>query len=292
MAHMSNTQPKLFPAWDLASKAYRALFENLGYAVRICWAWVLVMAAAVVAADLIAAGSGVDGFDDKSPNLVLVVPLWLLLFGALSSIAVAWHRWLLLGEKITEVVYLRLDMRVAVYYGYAMAVFLISLAPIALVWGISAIMQYGGTLIFAPADDGRTPVDILFSQQGLLGFPLLQIAAFIVLVILTARLGVVLPARAIEAPEGSLWESWKITSGNSWGLFVGTGICVLPYFLLMGLIRGSGFDFSASDGSLLHILDRVAIQALSMLLGLVEVGFLAQCFRYFYPGSKAVTTSD
>jgi len=285
---MSKGRTKLFPAWDLAGKSYRALFQNFGYALKICWAWIVVMASAIVAADLIRSGSGVQGSGEElSSSWFLALCLWLLLFAALSSIAVAWHRMLLLGERDPSPVYLRMDRLVAVYYAYALLVFLISLLPYAAVWAVGQLLKLTETTFFSRGSGGQTPIDYLFSQQGLLGFPLLQIAAFIVLVMLTARLGVALPGKAIEAPEGTLKAAWRITRGSSWGLFVGTGICVLPYVLLVGMLRGSGFDFSPSDGSLLHVLDRLAIQILSMLLGLVEVGFLAHCFLYFFPKSKA-----
>ena len=290
---MSNGQTKLFPAWDLAGRSYRALFDNFGYALKICWAWVVVMASAIVAGDLIRSGSGVAASgEEASSNYFLAFCLWLLLFAALSSIAVAWHRMLLLGERDSSAVYLRMDKLVAIYYGFALLVFLISLTPYAAVWGLGQLLKLTDTMIFSPGADGRTPVDYLFSQQGLLGFPLLQIAAFIVLVMLTARLGVALPGKALQAAEGTLTGAWRITRGSSWGLFVGTGICVLPYVILVGMLRGTGFDFSPSDGSLLHVLDRLAIQALSILLGLVEVGFLAHCFLYFFPKSKAVVRTE
>ena len=290
---MSNGQTKLFPAWDLAGKSYRALIDNFGYALKICWAWIVVMASAIVAADLIRNGSGADGSaGGLSLSWFLAICLWLLLFAALSSIAVAWHRMLLRGEKDLSAVYLRMDKLVAIYYGFALLVFLISLSPYAAVWGLGETLKLTDTMIFSPGNDGRTPIDYLFSQQGLLGFPLLQIAAFVVLVMLTARLGVALPGKALAAPEGTLMGAWRITRGSSWGLFVGTGICVLPYVILVGMLRGFGFDFSPSDGSLLHVLDRLAIQMLSMLLGLVEVGFLAHCFLYFFPKSKAVVATE
>ncbi len=290
---MSNGQTNLFPAWDLAAKSYRALFDNFGYALKICWAWVVVMASAIVAGDLIRSGSGVAASgEETSSNYFLAFCLWLLLFAALSSIAVAWHRMLLLGERDSSTVYLRMDKLVAIYYAFALLVFLISLSPYAAVWSLGQLLKLTDTMIFSPGADGQTPVDYLFSQQGLLGFPLLQIAAFIVLVMLTARLGVALPGKALRAAEGTLTGAWKITRGSSWGLFVGTGICVLPYVILVGMLRGTGFDFSPSDGSLLHVLDRLAIQALSMLLGLVEVGFLAHCFLYFFPKSKAVVRTE
>lgn len=288
MAQLSNTQQNLFPAWDLAGKAYRSLFKHFAYALRISWAWIALVAGAVVAADLITAPAGVEASGEETSNWLTVLLLWLLLGAAVSSIAVAWHRLLLLGEKVSDIVYLRLDAHVAVYFGYAMAVFLISLAPYALLWAVTSAVTYGDTLIFTPAEDGRTPADVLFSQQGLFGFPLFQIAAFILFVILNARLGLALPGVAIGARERTLIGAWKTTKGHSWGLFVGTGICVLPYLILMGLIRGSGLEFSPADGALLHILDRVGMQTLFVLLGLVGVGFLAQCFRYFHPASSAM----
>ena len=113
-ATLVSPRPKL-PVWSTVVQSYVLMYKNLGWFFKMAWVWLLVFAlflagwcwaiwpehqAALAAQKVTWAGLG------TMPISTLV----------LSSIAVAWHRWLLLGEDVTQRVYFRLDHVVVKYF--------------------------------------------------------------------------------------------------------------------------------------------------------------------------------
>ena len=43
---MSPNQSQFFPLGRIVADAYKSLYDNFAYAVRICWSWIVVMTTA------------------------------------------------------------------------------------------------------------------------------------------------------------------------------------------------------------------------------------------------------
>jgi len=115
----------------------------------------------------------------------------------------------------------------------------------------------------------------------------MRVAAVVALVILMTRLGVALPAKAIGVRGLSLKTAWEATKGQTFGLAMGLVLSVFPIALAFAGLRLAGLDFSAVDGSLLHVVDRLTFVFFETLLGLVQVAFLSFSFRFFFPPEGA-----
>ena len=285
-----SVQPQSFPAVKIALKTYSSLWSSLAYALRISWAWMLVAAAALIAADLLVGGAltakaNRDGIADWSSFVVVLIYAL-----PLASIAVAWHRWLLLHEQDPSRIYLRLDSQVVAYLGFALLVQLIAWSPYIAPWLLRQLFKAISVVVFGFSYNRNSAVDYVLSDQGLLASPVVQIFAFIALFLFTTRFGLVLPARAIGLGGVTLRAAWKATQGQSFGLVVGMLLAVMPVALAFAGVRMAGLDFSAEDGSWLHVLDRLTFVLFETVLGLVQVAFLSYSFRHFFPPDNATAT--
>jgi len=289
---MSSQNTQTFPLGRIVVDAYMSLYHHFGYAVRICWAWVLIMTSARIAADLLknhvlvdAAGAPMLGFD-------LTFFIGWFLFVPVASIAVAWHRLLLFGARERSAIYLRLDRLVWSYFGLAVALYVISLLPVFFVRGMGELIPLIWGLPEASGLDGAAPPGTLLSPTPTSIVPGMQVVAFLVFLALSARLSVILPGKALALQGMSIRRAWMVTRGHTWSLMMGFISCVVPFLLLTALLRRSGFDFSLEDGALLHIVDWLAIESMGAMLGLIELAYLTLCFRFFFPQSNERLSND
>ena len=272
------------------SAAYGSLVRHPGYAFHICWAWVLVMTSARVASDIIkteflqdAAGEPLLGFD-------LTFFIGWFLFVPLASIAVAWHRILLFDERDKSAVYLRLDWLVLSYFGFAVLLYAISLAPVFFVRGVGQLMALTTDIeTTGTAGDAATPGFMLGpSAQSIISG--LQVIAVLIFLALSARLSVMLPGKAIGDGGQTIKATWEATRSHTWGLLMGFVSCIVPFLLLSALMRRSGFKFTQADGPLLHIADWLALETMGAVLGLIEIAYLTFCYKFFFSEGASTAT--
>jgi hypothetical protein len=289
---MTPTQPQTFPLSRALDMAFRSLFENAGYALRICWAWIVIMTSARVASDIAkthllsdAQGQPLLGFD-------LTFFIGWFLFIPLASIAVAWHRLLLFGERDSASIYLRVDRMVWSYFGLAIVLYLTALAPVFTVGGISKLMTLMWGLPDVSAADGAARPGLLVAPNARSIIAGMQVIAFLVFLALSARLSVVLPGKALGMRGLTIKRAWDVTRGHTWGLTMGFVACIVPFLILTALLRRSGFNFSLEDGALLHIADWFIIETMGAVLGLIELAYLTFCFRFFFPETDEERSVD
>jgi len=280
-----------FPTGTIVVDVYRAVISDFGYALRISWAWILVAASALVAADLLlgeafSSKANRDAVADWSSFAVVLIYAL-----PLASIAVAWHRWLLLKEKDPSRIYLRLDGTVLNYLGFAVLVQFIAWSPYILPWLLRRFFKLIIEAVFGFSNDRVSAIEYVLSDQGLLASPIVQIFAFVAFLVFALRFGLVLPAKAIGLPGVSLKAAWQATRGQTFGLVVGLLLSVLPVVLAFVGLRLAGFDFSAEDGSVLHVSDRLMFVMFQTLLGLVQVAFLSYSFLFFFPPDNTPATT-
>jgi len=289
---MSPIRSQPFPIGSILLKTYRALFDNFSYALRISWAWILVVASARIGADLIKAAllTTETGEPTVSWNLTFLIG-WLS-FIPLASIAVAWHRLLLTGERDTSIIYLRVDRLVWSYFGFAFVIYVIAMLPILAPWALGSIAKLAIT-ISGGSTEGKSGVEVLFSPFGPRAIPIVQTVAVILFLALTARFAVMLPGKALRAPDMSLRRVWAVTRGHTWSLLIGTLCCIIPFLVLTAWIRRLGFNYTAADGPLLHVADWLMVETVAALLSLLQIAFLSYCFQFFFPdkGDKAASAS-
>ena len=220
MPAISASMPSKLPVWQTVRASYAIVGRNLRQLLRICWAWVLIMVPVYVALDWLAqtwpGDSGAQAADRWLRGIAAALPSPIDT-PFLASIAVAWHRLILRGERVTRVAYVRLDRVVWRYVLYALAFLLLERGTLL----ISALLaEYLGIevelieLLAAPAATGAT------MGVGLLVLP---------------RLSLVMPALAL-GERLSLRHAWHMTRRNTLRLGAATALCMLPAVTLAMLV--------------------------------------------------------
>lgn len=241
------TQVPPLPIVDTAIAAARLTYSNLAYLACICWAGVLALAAASFL--LFYVGLATSGF-----GALLYVAFHLLVFG---MIAVAWHRFILIGETINEAWYFKIDQTALSYAANTIA-----------------IVAIVGLPLFAI-------VYLLAALNGPLAAGAMFAGAFASTWIV-ARLCLVLPAKALRSRIVTLGSVWQMTQGQDWPLLAGallSGLAAIPLALAAALVifllAATGLDPQG-----------VAVQAVStasaIATELVYLSFLSLAFRHIY----------
>ena len=192
MTEPSDTRPRLRPL-DLARQAYALTFREVETVLRFCW----LGAALLALAQGFLAGEPFEIDDDGGtvtipPGTVLAMAVLAFCAAMLHAmVAVAWHRAILLGERLDDRrVYLRFGARESLY------------GVVAVLFFLFLFMGLG----MAPLAMGGAGGDAAIQAVVFLGGPALA-------AIVLARSMLVLPAIALgRGPD--LAMSWRATHGN------------------------------------------------------------------------------
>jgi hypothetical protein len=217
--------PGTLPLLKTVACAYRVVFGNLGFLIRISWLW-LVIVLPVYSATNWFAGPWINAL--MEPELVgawrpleaFLVSMYMLggtliLLPFVASIAVAWHRFLLCGERTANRTYLTLDN---VVWGYFRA-----FAVLYLGWLIPLISLVAFVVVDPPISWEMPWIAIVI----LLFFALwavAQIAATIIFI----RLCLILPGRALKEPPLNWRDAWQASGSNFWRFAIGVLLVVGP----------------------------------------------------------------
>jgi hypothetical protein len=200
-----NTTVRLFTG------SFKALFADFDAFLRICWAWYALIAVLSVAGTLL--------FGDSKLIALPIVLVWLCASG---SIAVAWHRNLLLRES-PAAMNLRFGGRELRYVLKMFLVALMLVIPAALVGAVAGV--FAASLLGSPEGAGATV------------FIIVVVAVVLLLLIpLLMRLSLVLPATALDEPLG-----FREAFGNSQGLGLPMALAGIGLALVVGV-----FDYALS----------------------------------------------
>jgi hypothetical protein len=213
---------RTLPIQDVLGHAWRSTASNLRFAWHISWPWLAVIVPLQIIIE---------------PNLPRVVPestdpatiasnmkalagllfLGLVSILAFSSIAVAWHRYVLKDEVPNGLARFRLDSVVWRYFGNTLLIILLvclAVIPIAVVLSILAallgVSEVAATILIAVV-------------AALLGLPLVY------------RMMVKLPAIALGNSDISLKTAIEKTEGNSFQLGI-AGFIILAVVFLIGTV--------------------------------------------------------
>jgi hypothetical protein len=269
---MPEAAPAKLPVWKTIGESYVIWFRNLPELVRIAWIWLLIMAPILALFMWWQAPAMMEmmlnaraGKPDPNPGMTALTQALnaIVLVPILSSIAVAWHRLLLRNEHVSGP-YLRLD---SVVVGYAVLFFLIALLP--------SLPQYLGQIYLALTQPPRaTEINAGAMLVSTIGSILTLIAMFC-----SCRLFMVLPAKALGI-DMSFRTAWAATRKNTWRLFWGYMLSLLPLMIVGGTV--GWWLVVAQPSRAVTASVWTALTLLWALFGMVGVGFLSLAYRHFF----------
>lgn len=238
---------------------FKALYYNFDVFVRLCWAWFLILIA-LTSAVMAFIGSKGDP-ELTSAALIVVILIGLV---ANASIAVSWHRCLLLDE-MPGATHLKIGAREWAYLGRTI---LVGVIAFVLMFAVSfAVHSFGA----AARSAVTAPMSFLALLTG---------AAVIFLIVpAILRLSLILPAGAVDKPLG-MGEAWRMSKKLGYpmlfallGISIVIGLAQEILDTLLSLVSFQwflGVYFVLKSGILL-----IAIQILSLALtiGILTGGY-------------------
>jgi hypothetical protein len=204
----------------------------------------------------------------SAAGLVLYGVEYLLLWLAGVSIAVAWHRLMILNEQPGFSGGNVATKNLWRYVAVGITLFLILLLPMAAITPPKFFFQ----------QPGSGPPSEEVSGLRLLGIAACVVAVFVVGIPAMLRLSLLLPAQAI-GNTGLTWsQTWSRTRGNAWRLIWGSLITTVPPGLLqivfLFLIRPElPSEAFAAD---------VIATVTDLLFLPIWIGFLSHAYRHFF----------
>lgn len=266
MSTSGSPVPRQLPAGACVSHAIKSVRNNIGYAFRISWPWYLVLAALNIGTFAVASFALAGGIEVHPgfyvPIAILVALVTILAF---ASIAVNWHRYILLDRVPVGAELFRLDGLTWRYVGNVWLiafivgiVFMIGMLPLVFLGGLSEVI-------------------------GVVAF-IIGLAGFIFVVISTYRLSVKLPAIAIGRRDFALSDAWAATRDNKLPIFL---VILFQFLLLIGVaIVFLALDFTlALFGPTITLVISQLIQAfLGWLLAIFNVTILTSLYGFFVEG--------
>jgi hypothetical protein len=188
---------------------WATVFSNAGAAFRLSWPWLLVvglMGLFLVAISPTQSETPAISTSESQNIAAFFLAIFVFML-AFASIAVNWHRYVLLDEMPKGSKFLRIDGLVWRYLGNLLLILLIVAVPFGIAVGI-----YSGSMDVS---------DLLDSNGGLspTSLPLLAIAFFLTIMvavnIIIYRLSIKLPAVALGRRDYGVTKAWDDSKGNA-----------------------------------------------------------------------------
>ncbi len=280
----SEPQPRL-PLRDTIGLSYSTYFRDFIDALRASWLWLIISAATTAVttwhqwAAIMALQSGATNHPLRLPQEMMgfgylnVAILWL----ACVSIAVAWHRLLILGEHPGFSASNIFTKDVWRYVGMGLAIGLMCFLPIAVVaFPVFSFFRYAQ---YAGAGSPSPWFVLIF---------LLIFVGYLIGVAVGLRLILLLPARAVGDLSLTFKQAWNYTRGNTWRLFWGIMATTFPLLLLieiaLALIGPGPFPRNGvvdSDFVTRLTAMNTIVMVYYLLILPVGIGFLSHAYRHF-----------
>ena len=227
---------KKLPILVTTKDVFIYLVDNWRYAVRISWPWLILMVLAYLPATAMTVSTTSPGVVPDPETVAqqisgmeiasYIVGLLVAMAGW-SSIAVLWHRHVLLGENLSGWP-INLGRQARKYLGRFIFIALLVLVPSSLITFLSdqkIQANIGGVIYMMIAS-------VEFDWIAILA----GIALSIVFAIISLRLSVSLPAAALGVKSVKPMVSWHATSGNSMRLLAIAVLVGTPAFVVNWLV--------------------------------------------------------
>lgn len=245
---------KNLPVFEILDHSFQLTIKNLGAAFRFSWAWIL---AGVGLLGLTALAGVSKGGLSVQGGLMLFSPFFLLIFLAAVSIAVVWHRYILLDEGSAMAFNLRADGAVWRYLGNVILIFLAA---------VVALIPFG-------------MVSALFSAKIIT-----QIGAAFVMP-LVYRMSIKLPAIALGETGFTFKDALDYSSGNYWR-FLGLSVIIMILSVLIELadkmLLGIGSVLGAPGTIVASILAIIP----QLIFAIFNISILTTLYGYFIEDRK------
>ncbi len=273
--------PKL-PFWDAVSLSYSTYFRHFIDAVRASWLWLIVVAAFTGFASwqqwswwATAKAHLKPGLPPLPPNSEMAVLMNLanaLLLLAGVSIAVAWHRLVILNEQPGFSGSNLATKNLWRYIAMALGLFVILFLP------LEAVM-FPTFYFLMPA--ASPPPPALFALIPL------AFAVYGAGMAVSLRLTLLLPARAIGNTGQTFKQTWNRTRGNTWRLLWGIVVTTVPPLLIAQIISFAAIGFPLPGKGSENFAEQMTIistvfTAYYLLIVPIGIGFLSLAYRHFF----------
>jgi hypothetical protein len=249
------------PPFQTIKHALKAVFQFRNAGARIGLPWVLVLAGmSVIDRSFSVAPDPANGPTSMiipGPMELVIAVLSLVIF---SSIAVNWHRYILLDEITASEKIFRLDRPVWNYAGRTLLIMLATLVPI-----------FALSLALTAAKPNLSAV---------LAIP------FFVAGIYIMRMSVALPAIALERKDFGISAALQITQGNNLqfaGLLALNGLILFATFLAVGIILSVVGNVNMTAAKVLALVLSVPV---NLFLSLFSVSLLSSLYGFFVEKRK------
>lgn len=260
------------PVTRALGHAIKSTTDNIGFAFHISWPWMLLLLPLNVAVNLYLVFNGMqDPQNLAAQAFLLIVPLAIASVVAYCSIAVNWHRYVLLDEVAEGWQRLRVDSLMWRYIGNAILIGLIMI-----VGGFVAVLIFGLVGWGLGAAVGEASLIVIMPSV---------IALYAYALVSAYRLAVKLPSVALGRSDFFMRDAWLATAGNFWqilGLLLLFVICVLLVGLAMLLVTYL-FGQLGTLGLSVSLAIQVAVNWVATILG---VTLLTGLYGFFVEGRE------
>ena len=296
------------PLWDTICLSYSTFFCNFRDVLLICWLWLIVLAPLMTLENAmqwsLMAKTLADLKQTPLPQRsavsvsmpidlrILIYGVGLLFMAAGVSIAVAWHRRIILGEQPRLSISNVGTGSFWRYAGVGLAIVFIAFAPIVL-----CLLVLG--LFLFPFISHAAPGAVKLGSA--VPFILIGLLLYLTGIAVILRLCLLLPARAVGDLGVTFKRAWNRTRGNTWRIFWGILACTLPPILIIEIVTlvlvGFPRPQNFATGSLpVPVLIISAIFTVCYLLTLpIWIGFLSLSYLHFFerhPGSDSTVPAQ
>lgn len=265
------------PVFKAMGHAIRSTTDNIGFAFHISWPWMLMLLPLNVATNLYLVLNELETAGEPNPAMLgkyfaVVTPLLLASVVAYASIAVNWHRYVLLDEIAEGWQRLRIDSLAWRYIGNFILIFLVLMACAIPVGLAVALVSF-----LANALLGGEMLTILLIPSVVALYAFAFVASY--------RLMVKMPAIALGRSDFSMGDAWRATKGNSWrllGLLILFALCILLIAVGMFAITYL-FGLLGTVGLSLAVAIQVMVNWVATILG---VTLLTSLYGFFVEGRE------
>jgi hypothetical protein len=254
------------PAGTCIGHAIRSVRNNIAYAFRISWPWyTVVLLASLGASVLLEALTGGDIENNPGPAVPIYIVLGFINLVSFASIAVNWHRYILLDEVPSGSELFRLDDKTWRYLGNLILVMLIMIGIV-----IAIVL----------------PVFVLAASSESLRFLsfLAVLVAYCFAVVVLYRLSVKLPAIALGRHDFRMRDAWAVTRDNKLSIFI---VAVLQFLLALAMLLAIVLvilGLSSANAILGLAVGTVAQVVAGWLLSIFGITILTSLYGFFVEG--------
>ena len=261
---------RILPVQGVLGHALHSTKNNLRFAWHISWPWLALLVPLHMLVEPMLPKIVPDAVDPATvarniQTMLGLIGLGLVSLLVFSSIAVAWHRYILNDEVPQGTARLRLDAVVWRYFGNTLLIMVLvglALVPVVLLASL-AIAMFGLSENMASI--------VVAVLAGVIALPLAY------------RMMIKLPAIAVGNPDINLKTAMQKTAGNSFQLGM-SALIIFCAALLIGFAMSQILDAIGANES--GVTSIVVQQAVSWITTIFTVTFLTSLYGFFVEGRE------